>query len=918
MNRDRIQRLIVALILLLFILGPLFTGGVGLLVNWIWFGRLGYRELYLTTLDARIWMSTLAGFGLIAVVGTNLLIARSAAHRHSFHVYQGTPEFPFIDRLADAFNWVIWIGLLLVGFVVAEWGSTHWLSYLLARHAQRVGTSDPIFGIDIGFYLFVLSYHWFLYHLAMATLIISIIATAFLYLLEGGIWMTPRGVSLARAPRAHLLVLGGLVFALLAYRARLAMYGLLFSPHGIIFGARYADVHAKLPAFKLILILCGVTALMFFWSAVDGRIRRSVVSVLALAAVAFIGVNVWPGIVERLIVTPDQLAKEEPFIENNIRLTRQAYKLDHFEVREFAASEDLTLSDIRSNVATIHNVRLWDHRPLHDTFAQLQEMRAYYAFSGIDTDRYWINGKYRQVLLSARELSTSLLPDPTWVNRHLIYTHGEGVCLGPVNQFTSDGLPVLLVKDIPPVSTVPSLEITRPEIYFGEKSNNYCFVKARQQEFDYPSGSHDVYTTYQGSGGIPIENFWRRLLFTLYFGQKNILFSTDIASTSRIMIHRRILRRAERLTPFLQYDPDPYLVIRKNGSLYWILDGYTTSSWYPYSTPFTGIGNYIRNSVKATINAYNGNVRFYVSDPSDPLIRAYEKIYPGVFKPLSSMPKDLLAHIRYPEAFFTIQAAQYAVYHMTDPRVFYNKEDLWRVARSNARGPGSPMVPYYAIMKLADVGTTEEFILMVPFTPPNKNNMIAWMAARCDAPNYGKVVVFEFPKKKLVYGPQQIESQIDQNPRISEQLTLWGQGGSSVIRGTLLVIPVMKSILYIEPLYLAAQAGGAIPQLKRVIVVYAGHVVMDRTLDGALADIFGGAVPSQETVAQSAAAGKKGIPGMAHSSTLTSLIQQANQEFEEAQRLLRQGRWADYGAAVAKLKQTLRELAAASPKNPLQ
>jgi len=576
----------------------------------------------------------------------------------------------------------------------------------------------------------------------------------------------------------------------------------------------------------------------------------------------------------------------------------------------------LTLDDIRNNEATFRNVRLWDHKPLLTTFAQLQEIRTYYDFRYVDNDRYWINGTYRQVSLSPRELASTSLPGRSWINEHLAYTHGYGLCLGPVNEFTSEGLPQLFIKDIPPVSTA-SVRVTRPEIYYGELPNDYCFVRTQAQEFDYPRGDQNVYTTYQGSGGIPVRGLWRRLLFTLEFGEKNILFSRDIDPESRLMIYRQALGRVKRLTPFLRYDRDPYLVIANDGTLHWILDGYATSAMYPYSEPTSEVGNYIRNSVKATVNAYTGEVHFYISDPEDPLIQAYARLFPGVFEPLSAMPKDLRAHIRYPEDFFTVQAMKYALFHMTDPRVFYNKEDLWRVAQSALKGAPAPMTPYYTIMKLAEVGTREEFILMVPFTPARKDNMIAWMAARCDEPKYGKVLVFTFPKQKLVYGPQQIESRIDQDPNISQQLTLWGQGGSTVIRGTLLVIPIMNSVLYVEPLYLAAQAGGGLPQLKRVLVSYSDQVVMEETLDAALSKIFSGtvstttaytapaSVPAPQTAAKTPATAD--IQGMIH---------EANQHYERAQELLRQGDWAGYGEETRKLGEVLKRLAGAQSPLP--
>jgi hypothetical protein len=910
----RRTRIILALALFFLILLPLLANGVGLLVDWLWFKQEGFRVVYWTILKTQIQLSGLVGVGFMVITALNLLIAHALAHRYGYRVNGEYIELSALDRFGTALRWLIWAGVLLIGYVIGQWGMSHWLEYQMASHAQAIGQPDPLFGVDLGFYLFRLPFNWFLYHLALIAVIVCLLSAVFLYLVQGGVWVAPRGPKVMRPARAHLMALAGLLFIVLAYRVRLAMYGLLYSPRGLIYGAGYTDVQATLPVLRLELFLCLLTAVAFLAGAKWGRVRPALYSVGLLVAVAVLAGSIYPEIVQRFIVAPNEIDRERPYIANAIKFTRQAYALDRFEEREFSAVEDLSLNDIRKNEATFRNVRLWDHKPLLTTFAQLQEIRTYYDFQHVDNDRYWINGTYRQVSLSPRELSAASLPGRSWINEHLAYTHGFGFCLGPVNEFTSEGLPVLFIKNIPPVSTT-SIRITRPEIYYGELQNDYCFVRTRAQEFDYPQGDQNVYTNYQGAGGIPVENFWRRLLFTLEFGEKNILFSGDIQPESRLMIYRRVLDRAQRLTPFLSYDHDPYLVIASDGSLYWMLDGYTTSETYPYSEPTEEVGNYIRNAVKATINAYSGQVRFYISDASDPLIQAYARIFPGVFAPLSAMPDDLRAHIRYPEEFFSIQAGKYALFHMTDPRVFYNKEDLWRVAQSAARGAAAPMSPYFTIMKLAEVGEREEFILMVPFTPARKDNMIAWMAARCDAPDYGKVLVFTFPKQKLVYGPQQIESRIDQDPGISQQLTLWGQGGSTVIRGTLLVVPVLNSVLYVEPLYLAAEAGGGLPQLKRVIVAYADHVVMEDTLDAALSRIFSGAVTTTEALpapAGPAAPAPTKALGAAPAD-IQALIREANQHYQRALQLQRQGDWAGYGDEVKKLGEVLNRLASTPP-----
>jgi hypothetical protein len=914
MAMNRRTRIIVALILFVLVFLPLLTNGVPLIIDWLWFNQEGYRLIYLTILKAQIDLSGIAGIGFIVVAGLNLFLAHTLAHRQGYRIHGEVIEFQPLERFGGLVRWLIWGGVLFAGYVVSQWGMGHWLVYLRARQVPWMGVLDPLFGRDLGFYLFKLPFTWFLYHLGLLTIICCVLSATFLYLAEGGVWVTPRGPVIAKAARAHLMTLGAILFLLIAYRFRLGMYDLLYSPRGMVFGAGYTDVHATLPVLWTLLALSVVTAAMFLWRARSGDLRTPLFGIGALLVVGILGGSFYPEIVQRFVVAPNEFDKERPFISYSIEFTQKAYALDRFEEHSFSAVEDLTLDEIRQNESTFRNVRLWDHKPLLTTFAQLQEIRTYYDFMHIDNDRYWINGVYRQVSLSPRELNPASLPVRNWINEYLTYTHGYGLCLGPVNEFTSEGLPVLFIKDLPPASSV-SLKVTRPEIYFGELGSDYCFVKTHTPEFDYPRGNKDVYTSYQGAGGIPVQGFWRRLLFALAFGEKNILFSSDIQPDSRLMIYRRVLERAHRLTPFVYYDHDPYMVIADDGALYWMLDGYTLSTRYPYSEPVPDGANYIRNSVKATISAYSGEVRFYISDPDDPFIQTYAKLFPGVFHKLDEMPKDLRAHIRYPEEFFQIQANKYALFHMTDPQVFYNKEDLWRIAQSAAGGPGTAMTPYYNIMKLAEVGKREEFILMAPFTPARKDNMIAWMAARCDDPNYGKVLVFTFPKEKLIYGPQQIESRIDQDPGISQQLTLWGQGGSKVIRGTLLVTPVLNSVLYVEPLYLAADTGNALPQLQRVLVAYSDHVVMEATLDAALTKIFGGNVTTTEaqpasTPGQPATPGAVAAKPSAPAPDTQALIHEANQHYERALQLQRQGDWAGYGDEIKKLGAVLNKLAA--------
>jgi uncharacterized protein len=915
MRRNRLALLIALFFVIFVIVIPLFSVGVGLLVDWTWFSHIGFREIFVTIVGTQFGLGIGCGAAFLLLAGLNLWAARGVAH-HSGYLATARPraviaEFPALEKFPAVFRSLVWFGLVLVAFVVGQWAATHWGSYLLATHAARMTETDPIFGIRLSFYLFRLPFLFFVYHLALIVLLVSLLSAALWYLIEGGAWISPRGLGMGRNARRHLMVLGGLLFLLLAWRARLGMYDLVYSPGGLVFGAGYTDIHVAWPVLWIQLVLCVAAALAFFAGARDGRMRPAQYAVGGVLAVALVGGLIAPTLVQWWLVAPSELEKEQPYIARNIKFTRQAYGLDRFDERDFPAIQDLTAASIQQNATTMRNLRLWDHGPQLTTFQQLQEIRTYYDFVQVYNDRYNIHSELRQVSLSARELSADSLPDPNWVNQHLIYTHGYGLCLGPVNESTPDGLPVLFIKDIPPASSI-SLKVTRPEIYYGQLSNNYCLVRTSAKEFDYPSGEDNVYSVYQGSGGVPVGGLWRRLLYALHFGNINILLSGYIQPASRIMIYRRVLDRVRALAPFLSFDSSPYLVIADDGSLQWIVDAYTTSDEYPYSDPTDGVGNYIRNSVKITVNAYDGQVKFYVSDPSDPVIQTYESIFPGVFHPLAEMPPDLRAHIRYPQDFFAIQAAKYAVYHMTDPSVFYSKEDLWRVATRTVNGQSEPMNPYYAVMKLPEVGTTEEFILMVPFTPARKNNMIAWMAARCDGPDYGKVLVFTFPKEKLIYGPEQIQSRLNQTPAISQQLTLWDQGGSRVIHGTLLVVPVQNAVMYVEPLYLASEGGSSLPQLKRVIVAYSDQVVMEPSLDEALNAIFGGnATGATETAgAGSAPATSSSGPAKTVPASLENLIQQANQHYEKAQQDLRQGDWNGYGQEIQKLGEVLKQMPA--------
>jgi uncharacterized membrane protein (UPF0182 family) len=605
-------------------------------------------------------------------------------------------------------------------------------------------------------------------------------------------------------------------------------------------------------------------------------------------------------LLQRFRVAPNELAAERPFIAHNIRMTREAYGLDRIEEREFAAGEDLDATALRRSTATIENIRLWDHGPLLQTYAQLQEIRTYYKFVDVDVDRYTLNGQYRQVMLSPRELSYSHLQSRTWINERLTFTHGYGLVAGPVNRVTEQGLPEFLAWNIPSAVQHGFPAIRRPEIYYGELASGYAIVRTRSQELDYPAGDQNVYAQYAGNGGIPLSSAARKLAFAIRFGELKIVLSNDLGPESRMLMHREVVERIRRIAPFLRLDRDPYLVVTGDGRLVWMLDAYTTSDRYPYADPTPRVGNYIRNAVKVTVDAYHGTVDFYLADASDALIRTLERAFPTLLKPFDAMPADFRAHIRYPEGLFVIQAQKYATYHMRDPQVFYNREDLWALPQRTVGGRQEEMEPYFTIMRLPGE-RKEEFILLTLFNPARRDNMIAWLAAWSDPPNYGGLIVYLFPKQRLVYGPRQVDARIDQDPVISRQLALWNQAGSRVIRGSLLAIPVEQSLIYVQPLYLAAAAQGALPELRRVIGAHGNHIAMEPTLEQSLGRIFGGPF--------AAAVGAASPAGLAPATPeVAGLAQRALQIWNRAQEVLRRGDLAQYGAEQQRLEEALRAL----------
>jgi uncharacterized membrane protein (UPF0182 family) len=887
------------LVLVVIVLG-LVMQLVPLYTDWLWFEEVGYSQVFLSILSLRGGLFTGMVVAVLLFLWVNLAFAaRTAAPDVVWELEDqlGLPGRVVIEPLLRRFLPGV---LFVIAIVSGLRASGQWATVVGYVNGSAFGTTDPVFGRDVSFYVFTLPFWRLLHGWATALVTGTVVLALVVYVLRRSLALTTRGPRLAGRARTHLLVLGSLLLMLKAVGFWLDRYEVLLSPRGAIFGASYTDVHASLPmlgALAVLATLCAVACLVQI-----GRpgIRFVAGGLIALGLTWVVGLGLYPALLQRFRVVANELEAERPFITHNIRMTRQAYGLDRIVEREFPAADSLDAKAIERNALTVKNIRLWDYRPLLRTFGQLQEIRTYYKFQDVDNDRYVVDGEYQQLMLSPREMSYSHV-SPGWINEHLTFTHGYGVVVGPVNRITTEGLPEFLVKDIPPSSTGGFPKVTRPEIYYGEISNEYALVRTRSQELDYPAGDQNVYTTYRGRGGVVLSSWFRKLLFAARFAKLNILLSNDLTDESRIMLFRAVGQRVRQIAPFFRYDRDPYVVVTSDGRLMWMLDGYTTTDRYPYSDPVPGIGNYIRNSVKATVDAYNGDVTFYVADPSDPIVRAWAAAFPGLLKPLAQMPEDLQRHIRYPEDFFAIQARKYATYHMLEPQVFYNKEDLWAVPRRAIEGRDRELEPYYTIMRVPGE-SREEFVLLTLFNPARRDNMIAWLAARSDPPNYGKLIVFNFPKQKLVYGPRQIDARIDQDPVISQQLSLWNQRGSQVIRGSLLAIPIDQSLIYVQPLYLAASEQGALPELRRVIVAYGNQIAMEPTLEQSLARIFSGLAPPA-AVAASRPSGPAPDAG-----AVRSLGQRAWEIWGRSQDALRRGDWAQYGAEQKRLEEMLRSL----------
>ena len=799
--------------------------------DFLWYQDLGFTRVFFI----KFWVQTLL---FLASGGLAALLFFLNGHLVYHYASRNTAWERILDPrlrywLSSKYRLLLKVLTLLLFLGFGFSSAPFWEDALLFVNAVPFGQTDPLLKLDLSFFIFRLPFWRYLSNYSFALWFLCAASGTLLFLAFGHLQLGRR-FSMGVAFRRYLAVMSALFFLRLAFDLWLDRADLLFDQSGVVFGAGFTEAKVVLPILNALALLSVLAAGLAAFFVMRPR-KEILLGLLAAYAVLYLaGLKFFPGLVHRYVVQPNELEREKKYLAYEIQATRAAFGLDKVDEKAFVFGPPLNREILARNQDTIKNIRLWDHEPLLETYSQIQEIRTYYKFVSVDNDRYLLNGELRQVMLSARELSYEDLPSRSWINEHLIYTHGYGLTLGVVNEVTDEGLPKLLIKDIPPVSEC-NIQVKRPEIYFGELANEYVLVRTKAKEFDYPAGETNVYTTYQGKTGVKVGGLFRRLLFSLRFGSSKILLSGDITSESRILFYRSVSERVQRAAPFLIFDADPYLVIGEDGRLFWLVDAYTTSNRYPYSRRVKGVGNYIRNSALAVVDAYHGTIEFYLKDEKDPIIRAYQKVFPKMFKPLAELRPDLRRHLRYPHRFFFLQAKLFGAYHMRDPRVFYNQEDLWEIPRSLKQGRRF-MRPYYTIMKLPGEKKAE-FILMIPFNPARKHNLAAWMCVRCDPEHYGQMLVYRFPKQKLVYGPQQIESRINQDPEISRQLSLWDQRGSRVILGTLLIIPIEGNLLYVQPLYLKAESG-QIPELKRVIVAYENEIRMGRTLEEALEAIF--------------------------------------------------------------------------------
>ena len=889
----------------LFIGMPLLTWAAGVWVDWQWFSDLGQLSVFTTRIVSQLAVGSVFAVLTFLVLFTSMRVARRMAPRAASVAFpQGMPEQVqmVLELLRGKMNPVIDFAILGSSLVLAFLNglsmSAHWETLRLSLSTVPFGLADPQFGRDVSFFVFSLPAYILICDWLTGLLLLTIALTFVVHVVDGAVQPWARLNGFAPHVKAHLSVLMALLVATWGFRYWINIWQLDFSPVGQIVGASYSDVHAQLPAYRILIVVSLMTAVALLLNIRYKGWRLPMVSLGVWLTASIVLGAVWPAVVQRFVVSPNEAAAEAPYIERNISMTRKAFGLDEVKGKQFAAAESLTAKDVVAERRTLSNVRLWDPSIVAQSYSQLQSIRPYYEFPDVDVDRYTVDGKQQQVLVSAREMNSELLPDQaqTWVNRHLVYTHGFGLVMSSVSESDARGMPKFIIGEVPPRTTT-DLETKEPRIYFGESTKDYVIVDAGIKEFDYPQGDKNAEYEYKGTRGVQIGSILSRAAWALHLGSSQILFSEYVKPESRVLLRRDLTTRLNELAPWLEYEKDHYPVL-VDGRIVWVIDAYTSSEFFPYSEMLPGTKtNYLRNSVKVTVDAFDGTTTFYAFDEKDPVLAAWRKVFPTLVVSGDKIPTEIREHFRYPEGLFSAQAEIYRTYHMTDPRVFYNKEDQWEIPGERQ---GKKMDPFFVLMTLPEE-SDEHFYIMQPYTPRNRDNMIGWVAANSDPEKYGERTVYQFPKERVVLGPEQIRAQINQDSIISPQLSLWSQRGSNAIFGNMLVIPIKDSIVYIQPLYLQAEQT-AIPELTRVIVVYADKVEMERTLEAALLKVFGEEPSSSVDTTGTAGGGQAGSGGVTNATAARKL-------FSEALEAQTKGDWALYGAKIEQLGKVLQKLA---------
>ena len=891
-------------LVLILIIGFLLASFSDWIVEWLWLDSLGYDQVFWTIKGTQFLL--LGGALLVALLFIMPNMHFLAKQSRTIDFSQSPLGQLNLERFTHKqFKTIFYSFGTLFSLFFAFAYYMRWDAFFRFHWNETFGKVDPIFGLDIGFYLFRLPFIETIQNsLSVLVFFLTLIILVF-YLYSGSLSLQgSSGINARESVKKHLSLNLGIWLFLLAWGYYLERYELLYNPNGAVFGAGYTDVNIVLPVLWVMTILCLILAALAFMQYFTFNFRWLIIGGVVTAVVGIVGQGLIPTAVQKFQVEPNELQLETPYLEYNIEQTRQAYKLNEINEREYNARDTLTWDKLENNTSTLQNIRLWDPRLVIQTYRQLQEIRLYYQFYNVTLDRYQTDEGYMQMMVSARELAEEMPEQAdTWVNRHLQFTHGYGLVMSPVAQIGTQGDPIFTIKDLPPVTDL-GLKVDQAGIYYGDHDPSYKIVNTDIQELDYPRGDQNVYTNYDGNGGVSVSGFFEKLLFAWEFGDINILLTDYIREGSKIQFWRSIRERVRKTAPFLQFQDEPYMIL-DDGDLKWIQDAYTTSPHYPYSERYNGQLNYIRNSVKVVVDAYDGTVDFYAIEEDDPILNVYRDIFPDMFKTLEEMPESIKAHIKYPQTLFEVQMDIYNTYHMTNPQVFYNNEDLWERPNEKYGGQQIKMEPYYVLSKLPGEDQLQ-YMLISPLTPNNRDNMIAWMTAKSDFPQYGEVEVFKLPKERLILGPAQIEARIDQDTEISRQLALWDQRGSRVIRGNLMIIPIEDSFIYVEPVFLIAE-GVDIPQLQRVIVTVGEQVVMEPTLGLALESLFGQR-PEERIMAVSddVAARPDTLQAQEERPPVQTTASPQLEEFKtlwsEAQQALREGNWQLFGEKMKEIE----------------